>query len=182
LKRITFVLTSSLAFHVVHQEYTAGLCVAESFSEGLGNTQFKFWSGFAKHVVDCGSPFTTKAPRPQAWTSIAIGRSDVHIDAVFTSDIGTMVNMRPDEIGPEIRVDFYIPDNNELFERLLEYRDEIERAYGGELQFYSSPRAQSRRIFDFMKTDILDETRWPEYYDWLTERIVRMREVLGQRV
>jgi hypothetical protein len=41
---------------------------------------------------------------------------------------------------------------------------------------------ESRSIDDFLKTDIFDESRWPEYYEWLAERIIRMREVMVKRL
>jgi hypothetical protein len=53
---------------------------------------------------------------------------------------------------------------------------------GTPLRFYRAPGVASRRIFDFLKTDIFNEPHWPEYYDWLTERIIRMREVMVKRL
>jgi hypothetical protein len=92
------------------------------------------------------------------------------------------VATRPDETGPELRVDFYIYDNDELFQRLLKQQAEIELEYGAPLRFYSAPGVASRRVFDFIKTDVTDQSRWPEYYDWLTERVIRMREVMVKRL
>ncbi len=145
--------------------------------------QLRFWQGFAQHVEDCGSPFATKAPRSQTWMSIAIGKSDVHIDAVFATNIGTMTNTRPaSEQGPEIRVDLYIYDDDGLYQKLLRQRADIDVAYGSPLQYYAAEGVASRRIFDFLKTDIYDEALWPEYYDWLTERIIIMRDVMGRYI
>ncbi len=104
----------------------------------------------------------------------------MNIDANFTSNIGTMVTSRPDETGPELRVDLYIRDDDALYQQLLNQRVEIKQEYGAPLRFYSAPGAASRSVFDFVKTDVFDETRWPEYYDWLTERIIRMHEVMGR--
>jgi hypothetical protein len=156
--------------------------VEESSSESVRDLQLRFWTGFAQHVRDCGAPFSPKAPRAQSWMSITIGSSAVHIDGVFTSNIGTMINSRPDESGPELRVDTYIYDDDAIFERLLAQRDSIDAEYGAPLRYYRAPGVASRRIFDFLKTDIFDESRWPEYFDWLTERIIRMREVMVKRL
>ena len=151
-------------------------------SESMRDLQYRFWQGFKEHVHDCDAPFAPRMPQRQSWMSISIGISGVNIDAVFTSGIGYMVNLRPDENTPEIRVDFYIHNDDALYQRLLAQQSDIEDAYGGPLRFYSAPGVVSRRIFDFVKTDIFDESRWPEYYDWLTERIIRMRDVMGKRV
>lgn len=151
-------------------------------SETVKELQYRFWEGFVAHVSDCDAPFSTRMPQRQSWMSIAIGKWKVHIDAVFTSSIGSMNALRPNETGPEIRVDYYIYEDDALYQRLLAQRDDIEDAYGSPLRFYSAPGVTSRRIFDFMKTDISDESRWPEYYDWLTERVIRMRDAMGKRV
>lgn len=159
------------------------LALAQSgVSETVKELQYRFWEGFVAHVSDCDAPFSTRMPQRQSWMSIAIGKWKVHIDAVFTSSIGSMNALRPNETGPEIRVDYYIHEDDALYQRLLAQRDDIEDAYGGPLRFYSAPGVTSRRIFDFMKTDISDESRWPEYYDWLTERVIRMRDVMGKRL
>jgi hypothetical protein len=155
---------------------------ADDDTESVRELQLKFWQGFNRHVADCGSPFTTKAPRRQTWSSIAIGRSGIHIDAVFTTNIGTMVSTRPNETGPELRVDLWIDDNDELFQKLVQRQVEIETEYGSPLRFHSAPGATSRRVFDFIKTDVTNQSRWPEYYDWLTERVIRMREVMVKRL
>lgn len=151
-------------------------------TESMRDLQLRFWQGFIEHVKDCGSPFTTRTPLRQSWMSIAIGRSGVNLDAIFTSNIGTMVTSRPDETGPELRVDLYIGDDDTLFQNLLKQRAEIEQEYGAPLSFYCAPGVTSRKIFEFMKTDITDQSRWPEYYDWLTERVIRMREVMRKRL
>ena len=151
-------------------------------SESMRDTQLRFWQGFADHVRDCDASFAPKMPRRQSWMSIAIGHSSAHVDAIFTSSIGSMVGMRPNETGPELRVDFYIYDNDDFYQRMLLQQTDIEEAYGAPLRFYAAPGVTSRRIFDFLKTDIFDESRWPEYYDWLTERIIRLREVMGKRL
>jgi hypothetical protein len=35
---------------------------------------------------------------------------------------------------------------------------------------------------DHHDVDVFIEPHWPEYYDWLTERIIRMREVMVKRL
>ncbi len=148
----------------------------------LSDAQFKFWSGFVKHVRDCDAPFVPQSPQPSPGLAITIGRADVRIAAVFATHFGRTALHRVDDSGPELRVDFKIWNNDELFSSLLQDREVIEKEYGQELIWYRGDSSKSRRIMDSFKTDIMDETRWPEYYDWLTERIVRMREVLGKRV
>lgn len=47
---------------------------------------------------------------------------------------------------------------------------------------YTAYSDLSHRVFNFVEIDVFDQSRWPEYYDWLTERIIRMRDVMGKRV
>ena len=69
-----------------------------------------------------------------------------------------------------------------LYDRLHADKQQIEDAYGGKLGWHAPPSNKTRKIFDYWKVDVLDEDRWPEYYDWLIERIIRMRDVMKERL
>lgn len=76
------------------------------------------------------------------------------------------------------QVNFYQDLQAELNKKNSSNRNtpaQIDAAKGSPLQYYAAKGVASRRIFDFLKTDIYDEARWPEYYDWLTERIITMQ-------
>ena len=113
---------------------------------------------------------------------IAIGSCGTYIDGIFTSSIGSMVSMRQNETRPEIRVDFGIQNDDNLCKRLAGHHLEIDEACGEPLCYYTKPGVASRRIVDVLKSDIFDESRWPEHYDWLTERVIRMKDVMGKRL
>jgi hypothetical protein len=135
--------------------------------------QYQFWTGFVEYVRDSDAPFLPKAPRRQNWMSIAVGTTRYHIDVVTSA-----FSLGPDLPGPEIRVDFYIANDHPFYERLLTQREEVEQAYGSHLSFHRSEGVKSARIYERLKVDVFDESRWSEYYEWLTERVVRMREVM----
>ena len=136
----------------------------------------------ANYVREIAAPFTCRSPMRQIWMTIAIGRSGINVDVIFTSSIGTMVTSRHDETGPDRQVDHYISDDDAPYKEHATQREDIEQKYGAPLRFYSAPGVASRKVFDFTKTDVFDQSRWPEYYDWLTERVIRMKDVMGKRV
>jgi hypothetical protein len=84
--------------------------------------------------------------------------------------------------GPELRGEFYITNDHALFDRLHDDKEQIEAAYGNPLGWHAQPANKTRKIFDFWKVDVADEDRWPEYYDWLIDRIVRLRDVMKERL
>ena len=54
--------------------------------------------------------------------------------------------------------------------------------YCAAVTWYKVPVVKRAKIYEVFATDVFDETRWPEYYDWLTERVIRMKDVMGKRV
>ncbi len=138
--------------------------------------QQRFWQGFRQYVADNGLPFTPGTPRGHK-LNIPLGMSDARLYAVMTTF--TFQNI---DNGPELRVEFYIPDNHALYDRLFDQRDAIEAAYQSQLTWHYVAGTKSTRICDHVKRDVTDETQWSRYYEWLTEHIVRLRDAIVPRI
>ena len=87
-----------------------------------------------------------------------------------------------EENSAQLRVELRVYDNHPSYEVLLSQREAIETEYGTPLNWYKVPDVKRAKIYEVFATDVFDETRWPEYYDWLTERVIRMKDVMGKRV
>jgi hypothetical protein len=146
-------------------------------SSSLRETQYRFWEGFRQHVFDSGASFVPQSAMRQNWMNIGIGKAGVHIAVVMPT-----YGLLAEEPGPELRVEFYIRNNHALYDRLYADRQQIEDAYGAILGWHAPPSNKTRKIFDYWKVDVLDEDHWPEYYDWLIERITHMRDVMKERL
>lgn len=150
---------------------------SDGLPTALRETQYRFWEGFRQHVFDSGASFAPRSAMHQNWMNISIGQQGVHITAIMAT-FG-LLSQQP---GPELRVEFYITNDHALYDRLYDDKEQIESAYGNPLSWHAQPANKTRKIFDHWKVDVTDEDRWPEYYDWLIDRIVRMRDVMKARL
>jgi hypothetical protein len=65
------------------------------------------------------------------------------------------------------------------YSNLFGQKDSIEKQLGFELDWQELPDAKACRIATwYPQASIEDESRWNEYLDWLTQRLVRMDQVL----
>lgn len=164
------------ACHELHPE---GSHTPEDDTEGdsrFSATQLqhrKFWGVLADVIAARDTALRPQKPLPQHWTNYAIGRSG------FT--LVPTVNSRDKRIG--VALEMTTSKANEQFQALLALRDTIESELGFTLDWQALPDKVTSRIGcwrDGCPPD--DETRWPEYVEWMAERIVRMDRVFRSRV
>ncbi len=141
----------------------------------IKDVQYRFWQGFVKHNIDAETGLAVGVAGPRSVMTISINKPKVNITAVCLSWSSY------EESSAQLRVEFRVFDNHPTYERLLAQREAIEAEYGATLTWYKVPDVKRAKIYESHATDITDESRWPEYYDWLTERIIRMKDVMGKR-
>ena len=159
------------------EQQAIGPASADSAADGAeGNAptatklqQQRFWGVLAAAVKARNIPARPQKPLPQNWTNYAIGRS--------TFSLTPVVNSRDDRIGVELVM--FGPDAKQQFQALLAQRESIETALGFTLEWLELPNKLQSRISS-LRSDSApeDESRWPEYVDWMAERIEKMDAVL----
>ena len=108
-------------------------------------------------------------PRPQHWLNNSIGRSGFGLNIT--------ANTRDERLGVEL----WIPglEAKKHFANLSDQKKEIESKLGFELDWQELPEAQACRIATwYPNASIENESRWDEYLEWLTQRLVKMDQVL----
>ena len=119
--------------------------------------QLSFWELFNDAAVERGRPFNIRTPKPQHWYNIAAGSSDCHISV-------TLVNSE-NKIGVEV----YIPKNKELYDSLLEHKEEIESAIGHSLTWMRLDTKLASRIVTYIPG--LDFDNKDNYSDLINKAI-----------
>ena len=66
--------------------------------------------------------------------------------------------------------------------QLLEQKDEIEAEVGEQLIWDASPDAMDKIIALYYDADLNKRAKWPDYLDWMVDRIAKFREVFSPRV
>ena len=131
--------------------------------------QQKFWTALIEQLSKTAPQIRPQKPRPQHWLNNSIGRSGFALNII--------ANSRDERLGVEL----YIKggDAKKRFAELLVQKEGIEQKLGYPLDWQELPDAEACRIASWLPdAAIEDESRWDEYLSWLTERLVKMDQVL----
>lgn len=82
-----------------------------------------FWLQMNDALPEYGNPFNKRKAMAQHWYDVAVGRSDCHIGISLVNKEG------------KINIEFYIPDNKDLFDHLEAHKQAIEEVFGHQLDW-----------------------------------------------
>jgi hypothetical protein len=142
---------------------------AASSASPTKQLQQKFWTALIERLAKSAPQIRPQKPRPQHWLNNSIGRSGFGLNIT--------ANTRDERLGVEL----WIPgaEAKKHFADLSAQKKDIEGKLGFELDWQELPDAIACRIATwYPDASIEDETRWDEYLDWLTQRLVKMDQVL----
>lgn len=142
---------------------------AASTASPTKKLQQKFWTALVEHLTKAAPQIRPQKPRAQHWLNNSIGRSGFGLNPT--------VNTREERLGVEL----WIPgaEAKGHFANLLPKKEAIEASLGFELDWQELPEAKACRIASwYPHAQIEDEQRWGEYLDWMTQRLVKMDQVL----
>jgi len=128
--------------------------------------QQRLWMALVEHLAK-EAPHI-RPQRPQLWLTVRIGRTGFELNAI--------ANSRDRQLGVELYISS--PEAKRHFANLHAQREQIEAQLGYGLDWQELPEARAVRIAAWRKDSPLEEEdRWPEYLDWLTQRILEMHRV-----
>jgi hypothetical protein len=131
--------------------------------------QFKFWTALIERLARDAPQIRPQKPRPQHWLNNSIGRSGFGLNIT--------ANTRDERLGVELWMPG--PQAKNHFAHLSSQKQAIETALGFPLDWQELPDAKACRIAAWYPgASIEDESRWDEYLGWLTQRLVKMDQVL----
>jgi hypothetical protein len=132
--------------------------------------QLEFWQQLKELASTSHPELKLRAPRPQHWFDVAIGRSDCHIALI--------VDTKEDKV----RCELYIPDSKELYQTFLSFRSEIERELGiaEPLEWQELPRKKASRIRTLKEFHFADAATWEPAIKWLIETTIHFKRVFAK--
>ncbi|MDT4289546.1 DUF4268 domain-containing protein [Methylomonas sp. MO1] len=131
--------------------------------------QQKFWMALIERLKVKAPHIRPQKPRPQHWLNNSIGRSGFGLNLT--------ANTRDERLGVEL----WIPGMaaKQHFANLSKHKQEIHDKLGFELDWQELPDAIACRIATwYSQASLEDESRWEEYLEWLTQRLIKMDHVL----
>lgn len=96
--------------------------------------RLEFWTRFNEILVERGKPFNVRKASTDHWYDIAVGVSAAHVALTLVNKEGC------------IGVELYINDDKELFDKLVEYKEEIEKKLGFSLEWQRLDDKKASRI------------------------------------
>jgi hypothetical protein len=134
--------------------------------------QLEFWTEVRTHLGRTGEFASLKAPRPQYWFDIAIGRAIAHLSLIANTwdrFVGVRLYMRRQAADA-------------ILAHVLPYREEIEHQIGAGLEWNPHPDKQDKIIRLQRPGDISDRNQWPELAGWLAETAVAFKRAFAPRI
>lgn len=138
-------------------------------SENINKSQSErlvFWEQFNSEVVAHGKPFNARKATTDHWYNIAIGSSICYISI-------TLVNS-----SSFVGVELTIPNNKELFDSLLEKKEEIEGEIGFDFEWDRlNEKKASKIIHKIEGLNFDNHDNYPELMDEIIKKVIIMRDV-----
>lgn len=140
----------------------------------IKRTYLRFWTEFKAHVEANSETLRPQKPRPDQWTSYAIGRTGCSLAAVASTWNAADGTYETNELRAELVIEGR--GSHERFETLTARRDEIEAALGFELVWEKIPDRNKCRAYARRTMDLGDRDAWTADRAWLLEHL----EALGR--
>ena len=128
--------------------------------------RLEFWTQFNEVVDSKGKPFNKRKATTDHWYNVAIGSSDASISI-------DLVNKEH-----KIRVSLWISDNKDIFDALLQKKDEIEEALGFALEWNRLNNKKASYICTYIKgLDFKKQDNYPMLMEQIIDLVLKMRNV-----
>lgn len=137
---------------------------AATASTPTKHRQLQLWLALVEALAAKAPGLKPQKPRAQHWQQMSLGRSGFLLSAT--------ASQRDSRLGVEV----YLMGQGakERFKLLEDKRAEIESTLGFPLEWQELPDAQACRIVLYRPDCPLeDESRWPDYLDWMVRNIVK---------
>ncbi|MBR5247113.1 MAG: DUF4268 domain-containing protein [Clostridia bacterium] len=139
----------------------------DTSNNSLGEMQRAFWSKFVEHCDNLGrhEDISIRKALAQNWYDIPVGANDYHLS--FTITYNKYVTLLIYTYNPE------------AFKRLLSKKDKIEKAFGDELEWFTSRETSvEKRILYRMEADYFNPKEHEKIFNWMIEKFDLLYDAL----
>lgn len=170
-------------FNVVSQPNDWKRSVAEGAARAdlteAKELQLRFWTRFRQYVQNRDTTIRPTKPHPQHWMNMAIGRSGFGLAAIASHWDSETESYDTHEL----RAEFTINENAAgFFPALSIDKDEIEHELGYPVHWHNPEGTKSAKIYVRRPADLSDEEAWPEFHQWLLDKLEDLNRVFRNRV
>ncbi len=127
--------------------------------------QLDFWTDFRKFGQERKSILSFRKTHPQHWYDISIGIPKSHLSLVV------------DTRNNQMRCEYYIPDDKELYKGFEEFKDEINAELQCEMEWMYLEGKKASRMRTVTDADISNSDAWEQYFSWLLSKSIDFQKV-----
>ncbi len=131
----------------------------------VGQMQLEYWTSFGAYIDANRVGLRQPKPYPTNWMSWGLGRAGVQITG--------FANRQHIAVG--LQVNNW--EHPTWFTKLHAHKERVEAALGFELRWDEKPGNKHALIICTCDLDMYDPSNWPDASKWMSERLVRMRNV-----
>lgn len=142
--------------------------------------QQKFWQGFAEYLTKNSKILRPTKPLPQNWMNMSIGKTGYKLAAIASFYNTELDSYESHEVRAEFQLDG--EDAKQVFEELQKEQSAIDGQFPIKLHWHNPPERRSARLFVRRTTNILDESKWSEDYQWLQTYLELFYKVFRPKV
>ena len=166
----------AVQFHVVSSPNVWSRGTRHAAGQDLSETeqrQIRYWTGLREYMNDNGSSVNCPAPTARDYLQFSIGRTTFTLQAWVAST------------NREIGIRLYMAGDfsKAHYSLLKEQQEEIHNEFGETLEWNEFRTSEWSRIsLSKADTDSLDESDWPQQYEWFTAKLERFNQVFRERI
>ncbi len=134
--------------------------------------QLEFWTDFRRLLLQKKIVSSAQTPRAQYWFNVSLGRANIHLSNI--------ANVADGRIGVRVYISNKIA--SEALPQLMAERQAIEMEIGEPLEWNPNENAIDKIILLDRDADLTLRDKWPEYLNWLVERVSRFKKAFEPRI
>lgn len=157
----------AVKFEVIEKpnDWTKEVKKNESIS-GTQQQRYDYWvafEDFAFQNAQFAKNFNRRKPSTDHWMNFSVGSSACHIAV-------SQIQKRE-----ELVVELYINEDKELFNSLLQHKDDIEATAGFSFDWRELPEKKASRIVVQRSAALSNQSKWSEQFEWLIDVMLKMK-------
>lgn len=133
--------------------------------------QLEFWTAVRERILEKKIVASAQAARSQYWYNVPLGKSNIRLSAI--------ANTADNKIGLRVYISHKAAP---MLAALEAQKTEIEAELGTALQWNPNPDNDDKVIVLARDADLGNRDNWPEYVDWMSDRIKEFRTTFGSRI
>ena len=132
-----------------------------------------YWVAFNNYAFKNAAfakAFKQRKANTDHWMTLSVGSSACYISLAQIRKYNHLL------------VEWYIPNNKELYHKLLANKDAIENEMGIQLEWNELPDKKASRIIAYKTVDFDNKDSWNNQFDWMMDMALRMKKAFKKHL